>query len=233
MKRTISLIAALMLLVCGVLPACASGAIETTDQTWYVVSHSDDYRVYYFATVSNTGDKPVSVNDLLFEIQDPSDVTIESTSKYKLYPEVLEAGQTGWLAISKDVKDIDSKEEIDHYNLTITSKVNDDRAARPLTASAEYLEEDEDENENVLRATVTNDGTESVFDIIVASAAFDADGKLLYVTGDAAKNIGLAAGNSFMQRSLIQSDITDALEDAQQEIASAQAVAYTMEDLDD
>ena len=79
MKRTISLIAALMLLVCGVLPACASGAIETTDQTWYVVSHSDDYRVYYFAAVTNTGDKPVSVNDLLFEIQDPSDVTIEST----------------------------------------------------------------------------------------------------------------------------------------------------------
>ena len=85
----------------------------------------------------------------------------------------------------------------------------------------------------MLRATVTNDGTGSVFDIVVASAAFDADGKLLYVTGDAAKNIGIAAGTSFMQRALIKSDITDAMEDAQLEIASAQAVAYTMEDLDD
>ena len=233
MKRTLTLTAVLMLLACSILSACAAGAIEAQEQTWYVVSHSEDYRVYYFATVTNTGDKPASVNDLLFEIQDASDTTIESTSKYKLYPEVLEAGQTGWLVISKDVKDIENKSDIDHYNLTITTKVNDDKAVRPLTAAAEYIEKDEDDNEDVIRATVTNETEQTAFDITIASAVFDADGKLLYITGDAAKGIGVAAGNSFMQRSLIRSDIMDALEDNQQQIASAQSIAYTVEDLDD
>ena len=221
MKRTIALIAILTILTCA-----------TTKETWYALSHSDDYRVYFYASVVNNGEKPTSINDLLFEIQDASGDTIESTSKYKLYPEVLEAGQTGWLMLSKDVKDV-KKEDIDHYNLTITSKVNDDKAAHALIATAEYLEKDEDDNEDVIRATVTNDTQENAFAITIAMAVRDADGKLLYVTGDTTKDIGLAPGCGLMNRSLIRSDIMDELEDNHVEIASAEAIAYTVEDLKD
>lgn len=233
MKRTVALIAALALLTCGMLPAFAAGAIETTEENWYVVSHSDNFRVYYYAAVKNTGSKTVSVNDLLFQIQEADGTTIDSTSKYKLYPQVLTPGESGWLIITKDVKDVDNKSDIDHYALTITTKTNDDEEIRALTASAEYLKEDEDDNENVLRATVKNDGSESGFDITVAMAARDEDGKLLYITGETAKNIGLPAGGTLMQRSLIKSDIVDALEDAHTEVASAEAIAYTVVELDD
>ena len=193
MKRFIGLLVALVLL-CGVLPAYAAGGISTTEETWYVTSHSDDWRVYFYATVKNDSDKAETVNDLLFQIQDQADTTIESTTKYKLYPEVLQPGESGWLVVSQDVKDIADKAEIDHYTLTLTSKGEDDEAAAMLDASAEYLKKDEDDNENMFRAAVTNTGDKDAFEITVAMAARDAEGKLLYVARTATKDIGLAAG---------------------------------------
>lgn len=234
MKRHIALIVTLAILALGILPAYAApGTVVTIEQTSYVVAHSDNYRVYYFATVQNTGAKPASINDLLFEIKDPNGDTIESTSKYKLYPEVLEAGQVGWLVISKDVKDIDSKAEIGSFGLTLTAKANDDKAAHALTAAAEYIKKDEDDNEDVLRASVTNSRQENAFNITVAMAARDAQGKLLYITGDTAKDIGLAPDCALLSRSLIKDDIMDELKDAGTPVATVEAMAYTVEDLDD
>ena len=159
MKRIIALIIT-FILSCSAVSALAAGNIQATEDTAsYVLSHSDGYRVYYYAVVTNNGDKRASINDLLFEIRDRGDVTFESTSKYTLYPEILEPGQSGWLVITRDVKDVDDKGLIDHFNLTITSKTaDDDEEIRALTASAEYVDKDEDDNEDVLRATVTNSG---------------------------------------------------------------------------
>lgn len=232
MKRLIGLLIALTL-VCGAVPAFAAGGLTTTEETWYVASHSDDWRVYFYATVKNDSDKPEEVNDLLFEIQDPSGTTLESTTKYKMYPEVLQSGQSGWLVLSQDVEDVDSKDLIDHYVLTLTSKVEDDEEARMLQATGEFREEDDDEMEDVLRAVVTNDGEEEAFEITVAMAARDAEGKLLYVDKMATKDIGLAAGSALLMRAEMASDIVDALEDADTEVASVDVMAYTMVDLDD
>ena len=232
MKRFIGVLVALTLL-CGILPAYAAGGINVTEETWYVTSHSDDWRVYYYAAVKNDGETPEKINDLLFEIQSAGDTAIESTTKYKLYPEILQPGESGWLVLSQDVKDIEDKALIDHYTLTLTSKEEKDQADAALEVSAEYLKEDEDENENVLRAAVTNTGSENAFEITVALAARDAEGKLLYVGNAATKDIGLAAGSALLVRTKMDSDIVDALEDAGVEVASVEAVAYTVEDLDD
>ena len=184
--------------------------------------------------VGPRGDERASINDLLFEIRDRGDVTFESTSKYTLYPEILEPGQTGWLVITKDVKDVDEKGYIDHFNLTITTKAaDDDKEVRPLAAAAEYVEKDEDDNEDVLRATVTNDGTGNAFKINVAVAARDEAGKLLYIAGEGTRDIGLAAGNALLVRSMIRSDIMDAIEDAGAAIAATEAMAYQVVDTDD
>ena len=234
MKRTIALIVALIL-GCSALSALAAGNIQPTDDTaTYVLSHSDGYRVYYYAVVNNAGDARASVNDLMFEIRDREDTSIESTSKFALYPEILDPGQSGWLVITKDVKDIDDKAVIDHFNLTITTKAaDDDEEVRPLAAQAEYLAKDEDDNEDVLRASVTNDGGENAFKVTVAMAARDEEGKLLCVVGDGTKDIGLAPGNSLLLRSAIRSDIMDEIEDAGSSVASVEAVAYRVVDTDD
>lgn len=234
MKRIIALIVT-VILSCSAVPALAAGNIQATEDTAsYVLSHSDGYRVYYYAVVTNNGDKRASINDLLFEIRDRDDVTFESTSKYSLYPEILEPGQSGWLAVTKDVKDVDDKGSIDHFNLTITSKAaDDDEEVRTLTASAEYVEKDEDDNEDVLRATVTNSDDENAFKVTVAMAARDAEGKLLYVVGDGTRDIGLAAGNTLLMRSIMRSDIMDAIEDAGAEVAAVEAMAYRVVDTDD
>lgn len=234
MKRIIALIITLIM-SCSAVSAFAAGNIQPTDDTAsYVLSHSDGYRVYYYAVVTNAGDERASINDLLFEIRDRGDVTFESTSKYTLYPEILEPGQSGWLVITKDVKDVDEKGYIDHFNLTIVSKAaDDDKEVRPLAAAAEYVEKDEDDNEDVLRAIVTNDGSENAFKITVAVAARDAEGKLLYVTGEGTKDIGLAAGGSLLVRSTIRSDIMDEIEKADAAVASTEAVAYRVVDTDD
>lgn len=234
MKRIIALIVT-VILSCSAVSALAAGNIQATEDTAsYVLSHSDGYRVYYYAVVTNNGDKRASINDLLFEIRDRDDVTFESTSKYSLYPEILEPGQSGWLVVTKDVKDVDDKGSIDHFNLTITSKAaDDDEEVRTLTASAEYVEKDEDDNEDVLRATVTNGDDENAFKVTVAMAARDAEGKLLYVVGDGTRDIGLAAGNTLLMRSIMRSDIMDAIEDAGAEVAAAEAMAYRVVDTDD
>ena len=234
MKRIIALIVT-VILSCSAVPALAAGNIQATEDTAsYVLSHSDGYRVYYYAVVTNKGDKRASINDLLFEIRDRDDVTFESTSKYSLYPEILEPGQSGWLAVTKDVKDVDDKGSIDHFNLTITSKAaDDDEEIRALTASAEYVAKDEDDNEDVLRATVTNGDDENAFKVTVAMAARDAEGKLLYVVGDGTRDIGLAAGNTLLMRSIMRSDIMDAIEDDGAEVAAVEAMAYRVVDTDD
>ena len=234
MKRVIALIVTLIL-SCSAMSALAAGNIQPTEDTAsYVLSHSDGYRVYYYAVVTNQGDARASINDLLFEIRDRGDVTFESTSKYTLYPEILEPGQSGWLVITRDVKDIDEKGYIDHFNLTITTKAaDDDTEIRPLTAAAEYVAKDEDDNEDVLRATVTNDGAENAFKITVAMAVRDGEGKLLYITGDGTRDIGLAAGNALLTRSLIRSDIMDEIEKQGAEVAAVEAMAYRVVDTDD
>lgn len=234
MKRLTALIVALILCLVA-LPAFAAGSIRPTDESaYYVVSHSDGYRVYYYAVVTNEGDARASVNDLLFEIRDRGDEDIESTSKYTLYPEILDPGQSGWLVITKDVDDIDNKSYIDHFALTITTKAaDDDVEIRPLAASAEYLTKDEDDNEDVLRAAVTNDGDENAFKITVAMAARDEEGKLLYVTGDGTRDIGLAPGGAMLTRSTIRSDIMDEIEDAGAKVAAVEAIAYRTVDTDD
>ena len=234
MKRIIALIITLIL-SCSAVSALAAGNIQATeDIASYVLSHSDGYRVYYYAVVANNGDKRASINDLLFEIRDRDDVTFESTSKYSLYPEILEPGQSGWLVITRDVKDVDEKGDIDHFNLTITTKAaDDDEEIHALSASAEYVAKDEDDNEDVLRATVTNSDGENAFKVTVAMAARDAEGKLLYVVGDSTRDIGLAAGNTLLMRALIRSDIMDAIEDDGAEVAAAEAMAYRVVDTDD
>ena len=234
MKRIVALAVAFIICLAA-LPVFAAGNIRPTDESaYYVLSHSDGYRVYYYAVVTNEGDVRASVNDLLFEIRDRSDTDIESTSKYTLYPEILDPGQSGWLVITKDVKDIDDKAYIDHFALTITTKAaDDDKAIRPLASSAEYLEKDEDDNENVLSATVSNDGKENAFKITVAMAAHDGEGTLPYIVGDGTKDIGLAPGSALMMRSNIRSEIMDELEDEGISVASAKAMAYTVDDTDD
>lgn len=234
MKRTLALIVVLILSFAA-LPALAAGNITLTDDTAsYVLSHSDGYRVYYYAVVNNSGDKAASVNDLLFEIRDRGDVDVESTSKYTLYPEILEPGQSGWLVITKDVKDIDDKAYIDHFALTITTKAaDDDKELRSLNAGAEYVAKDEDDNEDVLRATVSNDGDENAFKITVAMAARDGEGKLLYVVGDGTRDVGLAPGGALLMRSAIRSDIMDEIEKADATVASVEAIAYRIVDTDD
>ena len=234
MKRVIALIVTLIL-SCSAMSALAAGNIQPTEDTAsFVLSHSDGYRVYYYAVVTNQGDARASINDLLFEIRDRGDVTFESTSKYTLYPEILEPGQSGWLVITRDVKDIDEKGYIDHFNLTITTKAaDDDKEIRPLTAAAEYVAKDEDDNEDVLRATVTNDGAENAFKITVAMAVRDGEGKLLYITGDGTRDIGLAAGNALLTRTLIRSDIMDEIEKQGAEVAAVEAMAYRVVDTDD
>ena len=232
MKKRIVGMLVVLVMICGILPAYAAGGIAPTEETWYVVSHSGDYRVYYYAAVTNNSGEPEKIKDLLFEIRDRADTTIESTAKYKLYPEILEPGQTGWLVVSLDVKDIETKSLIDHYALTITSKLVDDKAARMLIAEAEYLEEDEDENEDMIRTAITNSGTGNAFEITVAMVVRDGEGKLLYIDSAATKDIGLTEGGALLIRAQIKSDIMDALDDAKTEIMSAEAIAYTIEDID-
>lgn len=232
MKRLIGLLV-ILTLACGLLPAYAAGGLTVGEETWYVTPHSDDFRVYYFAEVTNSGEASETVKDLLFEIQDPEGTAIESTSKYKLYPKILKPGETGWLAISQDVKDIAGKSLIDHYALTLTSKEETKKEILPLEAGAEYLAKDADDNEHVLRARVVNNGEADAFSVTAAVAARDAQGKLLYVAAADTGDIGLAAGDALLARIKMKSEVADALADAGTEVASVDAVAYTVADVED
>lgn len=232
MKKTVGYLLGLAI-IAAALPAYAAGGISATEETWYVTPNSDNYKVYYYASVENTGSDPETVNNLLFEIQDSEGKTIESTEKYKLYPEILAPGESGWLVISQKVEDVESKSVIDHYTLTITSKKNDDEEDRRIPASAEFIAKDSDDNKNMIYTTISNEGDEAVFDAVTAYAVRDEAGKLLYADSTSLKNIGLPGSGSLQIRAKINSDIIDELDKAGTKIASAEAIAYSEIDLDD
>ena len=53
------------------------------------------------------------------------------------------------------------------------------------------------------------------------------------IAGEGTRDIGLAAGNALLVRSMIRSDIMDAIEDAGAAIAATEAMAYQVVDTDD
>ena len=232
MKRLITLIAMLALLV-GVLPAYAAGAMNASEEVWYVAPRAGEHRIYYYATVENTGDEAATINDLLFEADDAAGADLASTSRYALYPSVLQSGETGYLAITLDVKDLQDEGDVDHCTLTFTSKKQDDKAARRLDAAAEYLSEDEEGTKDVLRTAVTNTGTDDAFDINSAVAARDAQGRLLFVAGATARDIGLVPGAQLLMRTSVPEGVADALEEEQTRIDSLDAIAWVLEDVED
>jgi len=84
----------------------------------------------------------------------------------------------------------------------------------------------------MIRTAITNSGTGNAFEITVAMVVRDGEGKLLYIDSAATKDIGLTEGGALLIRAQIKSDIMDALDDAKTEIMSAEAIAYTIEDID-
>lgn len=63
MKKRIVGMLVVLVMICGILPAYAAGGIAPTEETWYVVSHSGDYRVYYYAAVTNNSGEPEKIKD--------------------------------------------------------------------------------------------------------------------------------------------------------------------------
>ena len=231
MKKFAALLTGLTLALSAV-PASAAGGITQSNEAWYVCKHSGNYKVYYYAEVENTGSERETVDHVLFEIQNGSDTTIESTERFQLYPDALEAGEKGWLVITQTVKDAD-REDIDHYKLTLTSKEEDDKKVNHLDTKAEFVDEDEDDNENMLYLSLTNSGESTKFDLNAAAAAYQEDGSLLYVGSISARDAGLAAGNTVEFRTKIGSDLTEEWDDDGRKVASVQGIGWTVEDIDD
>ena len=63
MKKRIVGMLVVLVMICGILPANAASGIPPTEETWYVVSHSGDYRVYYYAAVTNNSGEPEKIKD--------------------------------------------------------------------------------------------------------------------------------------------------------------------------
>ena len=227
MKNIARLLTLALAMLLAAMPALAAGQITITQQTETIVENDDDCKVYVYVELKNEGARPEKVKSALLEITDANGETLASTESYKCYPEILNAGETGYMVLSKKVDDVSDKDEIADCALTLVSSgdVKDELIRYDATA---VLRPDDDEDSDKLYARVTfrNPEDDTLRDFVLAYAVKDESGKLLYVAGVKSGSFGLTGGSAVELEDRVKQDIVDAAEKDGETLSKIEAIAY-------
>ncbi len=226
MKKTISLLLALALGLSSS-AALAAGKL-TVNQETYIPIESHSLKSYLFAELENTGDKNIEYGDGLLEILTEDGDPMDSDSIYSMYPEVLAPGEKGYLYTTAYVSDAEKLEDISDYTLTVTGKSTKEEAPTRLESTAEYttITNKWGDEEPVVRLTLVNKTEETVYDGQAVFGLYDAEGRLLLVSSNAAYNIGIPAGQSLEMLFPIDSDLLKVWEQEKLVPTSVECIAY-------
>lgn len=229
MKRGLFLvITSLLLLSLLVLPASAAGKLSVIQEKFYVLPYSSYHAGYLYAELKNIGDKPVEFNGGLLELFDAEGNSIESESYMYCHPKFLDAGETGFLYLSKSVKEATDKSFIDDYLLTVTGKGAKEVMVKRLdTANAHHrFNDDSYWRRDYLVVDVTNNTEEIQYDFRVVYALKNENGELLYVASVNPSYVGIKPGNTVEVTIRFDSDIVDYFLENNITIGSIETIAF-------
>lgn len=235
MMKKVALIALCALLAIPAL-ALAAGKPDITEQKVYLYKEDSSRYTYVnaFAEIENIGDKAIEMSEGNFEVYDANGDVLDTARIYRFYPKYLEPGETCFVSASI-MLDGKTPDDVQDYDIQVMHKSAQEHTNYLTVVSANVSEEPwyEGSSRMTTKASVivTNEGTETVFDVTVAGGAYDAEGKLLFTFGENA-NVGVLPGNQVEFRVEIDETAmaslaeTAAPDSGLSRIATIKAVAY-------
>lgn len=231
MKKWIALLMALVMTLCMGTGAMAAGKIEVAGDTAYALASGDRVYGYLFAQVENTGDKAIEYSDGLFELYDADGEVMASESYLTCCPKVLQPGEVGYLyASSVRVENAAKTDDVADYSVSVTGKGKGSYVVQrfPSTVRVETVKSAYSTDID-LYVTVTNDTDATLYDINVAAAIKDGEGKVVYAGSDSTYNVGIPAGGSVEVCISVSSRIVEYFEESGFTAENVECVAYTQE----
>ncbi len=228
LRKLIGFIALILLSTMLLSTAFAAGKLSVVQENFLILPYSDYHAGYVYAEVKNVGDKPVEFNGGLFELYDAEGNSIESSNYLRCYPEVLNAGETGYLYVSKYVEEAKDRSFIDDYLLTVTGKGSKEKSTVYFTVNSTRLEEISEGywSYHYITADIENKTDDTQYDFHVVYALKDADGKLLYVDYANPSYVGFKTGTSMEVRVSVDSDVVECFDENGIVPSVVDAIAY-------
>ncbi|MBO4367777.1 MAG: hypothetical protein J5859_03610 [Clostridia bacterium] len=206
MKKLFSVILTLALLTVCVTPAFAAGKLETVSDVLYVTEGYSSVYCYAYGEVENTGDKTVYYKDGLVEVFDEDEEVLKSYDWLSCYPECLEPGEKAFLIGSFSLDSGVSKDAVADYDITPSKASSGDNCHRlPAEITYKIVKETYSTYEYLI-ATVTNDTSSTIYNAVITMALKDADGNVVWASGNSVYNIGIPGGQTIEYRNQINYD---------------------------
>ena len=231
MKKLLSLCLVLALALCMSTAALAAGKLEVNCDTAYALPSGDNVYGYLYAQVENTGDKSIEYSDGLFELYNEDGDVLASNSYLTCCPRVLQAGETGFIyATYLKAEGTSNPADVADYSVSVTGKGKGSYVVRrfPSTVRVETVS-DKYSTEINMYVTITNDTNETVYDVDLAAAIKDSEGKVVYVGSDSLYNVGIPAGGSVEVELGVSSSIVAYFLECGFTAEIVECVAYTEE----
>lgn len=185
MKKIPILLSVLILFILLANTAYAGGKLTIMQEKFVVLPLETYYEGIVYAELKNTGDQPVELNFGFLELFSADGKSIEylDLDSYACNPEVLQAGETGFMRAQISVKEATDAAYIADYFLGTIGKVDFDSVVTRFSSTSEYKRDANRTAPNdYVVATIRNDTDDTLFDYYIAYALKDAGGNLLYTT---------------------------------------------------
>lgn len=229
MKKLVALSLVLVMALCMGTTAMAAGKLEVTGDTAYALASGDNVYGYLYAQVENTGDKAIEYSDGLFELYDAEGEVMASESYLYCCPKVLQPGEIGYLyASSVRVENATKTDEVADYSVSVTGKGKGSYVVErfPATVRVETVK-DSYSTDVDMYVTVTNNTNETLYNLNVAAAIKDGEGKVVYVGSDSTYNVGIPAGGTIEVCIGVSGRIVEYFIDSGFTAQNVECVAYT------
>ena len=204
----------------------AAGKLKVEDARCFVI---DDYwkYAYLYMKVVNAGDKPIAIDDGLFQLFDTSGNCLVSEEYPTTYNDYLKPGEYTYVRFSAELEDdmvVDNYE----FKLNDTTDFYYDITYFPFKSWFELDVDDGWLTTNYMYAEVQNNTKELAYNIEVVFALSDKSGKLLYIDSQDIYECALTPGSTMVFRCEIPSSFMDYFESKGLEPANVDAIAYRL-----
>lgn len=229
MKKGLLALGTSLLLVLFSVGALAEGQATITQQTAQTYAYEDVFYAYYFAQIENTGDVPIVLDGGTLELYNSEGQAIYSTPVYSCYPSVLAPGEKGFV---REYTNLDSLNTMAAYKFDLVARPAGEGSVIRLNCTADFSQQTlyGDDMSTTLKATVMNDKQETVSNIMIVYALYDAEGKLIFVDTLSPYYLGIPAGNSVELSTAVDPEIEASWAERGIRPASAYALAYIIAD---
>lgn len=232
MKRMIKA-ATLLLAICMAcaMPALAKGNLVLQEEKLYTFPF--DYLgkdlFEYYALVKNTGDSTAALDEGRLTLSDKSGAVLFETEDFlNMYPQAIEPGETGVIALTDFIPLYGAKEGDVFPALELFSNDGAFPAVVRFPASAVVSIQDEDDWPMAyLDAEVINPTGGTVFDVSLGAILRDAKGALISAIALDAYGAGVPSGGAMLLRTTLSSDLLGHILRNSLEPVSAEAFAFT------